>query len=75
MVLGVILGPLMEKQFRDAVSISQGDLTIFVTRPLSSLILLAALGALILPYVPAVIARLRGRGRAERLVFGDGSED
>src|SRR5829696_8099057 len=35
-VLGVILGPLLEAQFRRAMSISQGDLSIFVTRPLSA---------------------------------------
>ncbi|HLL39312.1 MAG TPA: tripartite tricarboxylate transporter permease, partial [Rubrobacteraceae bacterium] len=32
-ILGVILGPLMEAQFRRALSISQGDLSVFVTRP------------------------------------------
>ena len=33
MILGVILGPLLERQFRTALQISQGDLTIFITRP------------------------------------------
>ncbi|MBA2570855.1 MAG: tripartite tricarboxylate transporter permease [Chloroflexi bacterium] len=74
-VLGVILGPLMEKQFRDAVSINQGDLSIFVTRPSSLSILLAAVGAVLLPYVPRIIARLRGKGDSDRLVFGGGDED
>ena len=71
-VLGVILGPLLETQFRRAMSIAQGDLTIFVTRPLSALILAFAVAALVVPYLPRIIARLRGRrGPVDRLVFSD----
>ncbi len=69
MILGVILAPMMEAQFRRAVQVSQGDLSVFLTRPMSALLLLAAVAALLLPYVP----RLLGHGR--RLVFGSGSED
>ena len=75
-ILGVILGPLMEAQFRRALSISQGDLSIFVTRPLSLVILLLALVALLLPYLPALVKRLRGeRPESNRTVFGEGDED
>jgi putative tricarboxylic transport membrane protein len=67
-ILGVILGPLMEAQFRRALSASQGDYSVFVTRPLSLGILVAAGLALVLPYVPAVIAIARGdRARGKRL--------
>ena len=69
MILGVILGPLLEKQFRAALQISQGDLTVFITRPISAILLLTALAALLLPYAP----RLFGNGK--RLVFGSGSDD
>jgi putative tricarboxylic transport membrane protein len=75
-VLGVILMPLAEAQFRRALSISQGDMSIFVTRPLSLTILLLAAVALVLPYLPPLIARLRGKHPASgRLVFGEGRED
>jgi putative tricarboxylic transport membrane protein len=75
-ILGVILGPLMEAQFRRALSISQGDPSIFVTRPLSLAILLLALVALLLPYLPTLISRLRGqRPESGRAVFGEGEED
>ncbi len=74
-VLGVILMPLAEAQFRRALAISQGDASIFFTRPLSLGILTLALLALILPYLPGWIARLRGQQPAGRLVFGDGNED
>ena len=69
MILGVILGPLMEAQFRRALQISEGDLAVFVTRPISLTILVVAAAALFLPYLP----RLLGRGR--RLTVGTGSED
>jgi putative tricarboxylic transport membrane protein len=68
MILGVILGPMMETQFRRALQVSQGDLSIFVTRPISLVILLLAAAALIAPYVP----RLLGR---DRLTVPTGSED
>lgn len=75
-VLGVILMPLAEAQFRRAMSISQGDLSVFVTRPLSLTLLLLAVVALVLPYIPAIIALLRGEKPATgRLVFGEGRED
>jgi putative tricarboxylic transport membrane protein len=75
-VLGVILMPLAEAQFRRALAISQGDLSIFVTRPLSLFILLLALAAVLLPYIPAFIARLRGQHpQSSRVIFGEGSED
>ena len=38
-VVGLILGPLAEQQFRRALSISQGDLSVFFTHPISLLLL------------------------------------
>jgi TctA family transporter len=35
-LVGMILGPLAEQQFRRALAISQGDLTIFFTQPISA---------------------------------------
>jgi putative tricarboxylic transport membrane protein len=70
MILGVILGPEFEQYFRSALQISQGDLTVFITRPISAILLLTAVAALLLPYLP----RLLGR-RGERMVFGSGTED
>ncbi len=62
-VIGMILGPLAEQQFRRALAISQGDYGVFLTRPLSlSLFIVAAL-ALLLPVLLPLL-----RGRAERPV-------
>jgi putative tricarboxylic transport membrane protein len=48
-VIGMILGPMAEQQFRRALAISQGDPTIFFTHPLSAILLLAAALVLLLP--------------------------
>jgi putative tricarboxylic transport membrane protein len=50
-VIGLILGPLAEAQFRRALAISQGDLSVFVTQPISASLL--ALTALLIvgPYL------------------------
>lgn len=48
-VIGMILGPMAEQQFRRALAISQGDYSVFVTRPLSLTLLLLAVLALTLP--------------------------
>jgi putative tricarboxylic transport membrane protein len=48
-VLGLVLGPLAELQFRRALAISEGDATVFVTRPLCAAILAVSALALILP--------------------------
>jgi putative tricarboxylic transport membrane protein len=41
-VIGLILGPLAESQFRRALAISQGDPMVFLTHPISATILAAA---------------------------------
>ena len=55
-VIGLILGPLAETQFRRALSISQGDPSVFVTQPISASLL--ALTALLL-IGPWLYRRLR----------------
>ena len=42
LILGFILGPMMEEQMRRAMMINFGDVTIFFTRPLSAAFLIAA---------------------------------
>jgi putative tricarboxylic transport membrane protein len=48
-VLGLILGPLAEQQFRRALAISQGDYSVFLTRPISATLLACAALVLVLP--------------------------
>jgi putative tricarboxylic transport membrane protein len=74
-ILAVILGPRIESEFRRAVSISQGDLGVFVTRPLSLAILLIAVAAILAPHVPALVARARGQTPPPPLRLGESGED
>jgi putative tricarboxylic transport membrane protein len=48
-IVGMILGPKAEEQFRRAMGISQGDATVFLTRPISAVILTIAVLALVVP--------------------------
>jgi TctA family transporter len=54
MLLGFILGPLMEENLRRAMRISSGDPMIFVNRPISLGLLIAALALLVLVALPAI---------------------
>jgi len=58
-VIGLILGPLAETQFRRALSISQGDASVFFTQPISASFL--AITALLI-VAPWVVRRLRRLG-------------
>jgi putative tricarboxylic transport membrane protein len=50
-VLGLILGPLSEQHFRRAMAISEGDPSVFFTRPLSAVLLVAAALVLLGPRI------------------------
>ncbi|MEN9538086.1 MAG: hypothetical protein RLZZ126_321 [Pseudomonadota bacterium] len=54
LLLGFILGPMMEENLRRAMLLSRGDWSVFVTRPLSLGLLLAALALLVIVLLPAV---------------------
>lgn len=53
LILGFILGPLMEENLRRALLLSRGDIAVLVTEPLSLLLLLTAVGLVALMLVPA----------------------
>jgi putative tricarboxylic transport membrane protein len=60
LVLALVLGPVMERSFRQALIAAQGDVTTFVTRPLSGTFIALAAVFFLLP----LLSRLRRRGRA-----------
>jgi putative tricarboxylic transport membrane protein len=68
-ILGVILGPLMETQARRALVGSGNDLGVFFGRPLTVILLILAVFAFVLPLVPAVMGWRRGAAS------GGGAED
>jgi TctA family transporter len=57
MMLGFVLGPMMEEHLRRAMLMSGGDPTVFVTHPISLAFLIATVGILILMIAPAVRSR------------------
>jgi putative tricarboxylic transport membrane protein len=60
MLLGFVLGPLMEEHLRRALLMSRGDPSVFFTRPLSLFFILVTIGVLVAMIAPS----LRGRRAA-----------
>jgi len=54
LLLGFIIGPMLEEYLRRAMLISRGDPTVFFTRPLSATMLALALLALVVVFLPSV---------------------
>ena len=70
-VLGFVLGPLLEENFRRAMLLARGNLSVFVTRPIAAWIM-AACALLVLAQLFAY-AKQRRAGRLARSA-GNGSE-
>jgi putative tricarboxylic transport membrane protein len=54
MLLGFVLGPLMEENLRRAMLIARGDPMVFVTRPISAGLLALALALLVISVLPMI---------------------
>jgi putative tricarboxylic transport membrane protein len=50
-VIGLILGPLAETQFRRALAISEGDPSVFFTQPISAGLLALTVAASVVPWM------------------------
>jgi putative tricarboxylic transport membrane protein len=57
LMLGFVLGPMVEENLRRALQVSEGDPTIFFTRPISLTFLIATVLILIVMVMPAVRTR------------------
>src|SRR5262245_25021936 len=57
MLLGFVLGPLMEENLRRALLISRGDPSVFFTRPISLGFMIATVLIIVVMVLPAVKAR------------------
>jgi putative tricarboxylic transport membrane protein len=58
-ILGLVLGPLAEQQFRRALAIGEGDVAIFFRRPISAIVLMLAAAILTAPYLRRSLRRRR----------------
>jgi putative tricarboxylic transport membrane protein len=54
LILGFILGPMMEENLRRAMLLSRGDATVFFTRPLSLGLLIAAAALIVIVTMPNI---------------------
>ena len=59
-VIGLILGPLAESQFRRALAISQGDPSVFFMHPISATLLALTALLVLVPWVVKVLRERRG---------------
>jgi TctA family transporter len=68
LLLGFVLGPLLEDHLRRALIISRGDPIIFIERPVSAVLLALAVGAIAIAVLPAI-------RRQREVVFAEPEED
>ena len=54
LLLGFVLGPMMEENLRRAMLLSRGDPTVFVTRPISLGLLLVAVALIVIVAAPGI---------------------
>ncbi|HSR13551.1 MAG TPA: tripartite tricarboxylate transporter permease, partial [Thermodesulfobacteriota bacterium] len=52
LILALVLGPMFDVAFRRSLMLSEGDLTVFITRPISLVLLGTASLILIFPLLP-----------------------
>ena len=60
-ILGLVLGPIAESELRRTLSMSQGDLSILFTRPISATLLAIAFLLLAMAIIAPLMKRLRNR--------------
>ncbi|MEW6665539.1 MAG: tripartite tricarboxylate transporter permease [Thermodesulfobacteriota bacterium] len=65
LILGFVLGPMMEENLRRGMLLSRGDPSVFFTRPLSLAFLILSLLMLVVVAMPAI------RGKRERTFQGE----
>jgi TctA family transporter len=54
LILGYVLGPLMEENLRRALLISRGDPTVFFTRPIAGTFMVLSILLIIIMILPAI---------------------
>lgn len=54
LLLGFVLGPMLEENLRRAMILGRGDPSIFVTRPISAILLALTVGVLVVVLLPSI---------------------
>ena len=63
-ILALVLGDMLETNLRRALSISNGDVTTFITNPLSAILLMIAILSFLLPALGVFRKKVKGYRRA-----------
>ena len=61
LVLGLLLGSTVEKNVRTALVISRGDVSCFVTRPISLILLILIIASFLIPIIQTTIKKNKAR--------------
>jgi putative tricarboxylic transport membrane protein len=59
LLLGFVLGPMMEEYFRRSLLLARGDFTVFLTSPLSLALLMAAAALVVIVTLPSMKSKRR----------------
>ncbi|MCA0150423.1 tripartite tricarboxylate transporter permease [Rossellomorea vietnamensis] len=62
LVLGLVLGPMMEENFRRNLLVTEGDYLSFITKPISGIILFIAVLAMFYPIIAKAFKKKKGVG-------------
>jgi TctA family transporter len=54
LLLGFVLGPMMEENFRRTLLMSRGDFSVFVSRPISATLLVVAVVLITIVLLPSI---------------------
>ena len=60
LILGLILGDIMERSLRQALQVSGGDWSVLYTKPISAVLLVLAIISIVVPFVNKLIKRRKG---------------
>ena len=60
LLLAFVLSPTLELQLRLALGISQGDATVFLTRPISCVIVILTIAVLLGPVIKSMLSKRKG---------------
>jgi putative tricarboxylic transport membrane protein len=70
-ILGIVLGPLIDNNLRRSMIMTDGSVVAMLTRPATTVILAVAIFFLVLPFAIRLYGRARGRTDLATLVEGD----
>ena len=71
LLLGFVLGPMMEENFRRALLLSRGDMMVFIERPISSVLIGLTLLTL---FGPSLMKLIRGLRKKHEFLVREGEE-